>query len=1027
MRGRCFSIGLAVLVALCGVSPALALDPTRAIAQMYHRAYTQEDGVPSGVTTIAQTPDGYLWVGSASGLYRFDGVRFEAVAADQLIGPSVIGLYATSSGDLWIGYDMGGGISRLRDGKIEHFRSEAGGPAASVNNIRVSDDGAEVWTHGAYTVWRQYDGKWTRVLIDWEISSIEMARGGVVWAKNSDQLFYCRPKGGECHVATGYAGGVTGFARDREGRVWTSDTNASGRMYRLPDISGLPDSAIPGPDYGASVPDVLGNRIFLDRDGTLWGSNYLNGVFRMRSLLADQGEPAKVDTFNADDGLTNNLVSRFFEDREGSIWISTKGGLDQFRPAGVVLEKSIPSNVGQAAYYAQAIGDSLYIHANTGGNSSSPSGPLFKMSANGGVEHIVDNMPSVSSIAGTGDGVVWMNSGSGLSWLDGSKLTEVPPPPEAALEYPPASVVAIVARPDNTLWAWLWINGAWEVSGGEWRRHPTMPTAEQLYRVELIKPGRDGAVWMSHYDPYKLFRHQDGGFQSFSDADVGIGAISNITVYDRLEYLSGETGIAIFDGQRFSKLGSDRVPALVSVRDARATESDLWVVSRDGILRFDRAEAERAMRDPQAPAPAYELFNQLDGLPAAFELSSQSNAEDVVFPRPDGRVVVLTGAGVVWIDPRNIFRNTAPPPVVIKSLAADGQVYDAPQATDLPAGTSGLEIDYAALSFIEPSRVQFRYRLEGVDADWVDPGARRQAFYTRLEPGTYRFQVRAANDAGIWNDAGATLSFTIAPTFLQSIWFKLLLATGLLALASAAYAWRVRWETARIRRQFEIRIAERERIARELHDTLLQGVQGLMLRFQSAANLLPSSGEARSVLEEGLDRADAVLAEGRARVRELRTATGPGDLPQALSDAAATLIDGGTPRFQLTIEGGQRALHPAVAEEVLRIAEEAFRNSVRHAHAPSLDAILTYARSGLSLIVRDDGVGMDDETIARGERAGHFGLVGMRERASRIGGRFAIESRQSAGTDVTLFVPADKAYRDAAPRLHDRLWRRKTS
>lgn len=246
-----FVLGLAGLAA---APSAFALDPTRSIQQMHHRAYTQADGLPSSVTTIAQTPDGYLWVGSTSGLYRFDGVRFEPLAAAQLIGPSMIGLYAAATGDLWIGYDMGGGVSRLRGGKIEHFRSDAGGPVASVNNIRVSDDDKEVFTHGAYTLWRRHNGNWTRLLVDEAISQIEMARGGILWAKSANQLFYCRPNGGECRALPGYAGGVTGFARDHEGRVWTPDTKASGRMYRVPDMANLPDAAIPGPEYGASTP-----------------------------------------------------------------------------------------------------------------------------------------------------------------------------------------------------------------------------------------------------------------------------------------------------------------------------------------------------------------------------------------------------------------------------------------------------------------------------------------------------------------------------------------------------------------------------------------------------------------------------------------------------------------------------------------------------------------------------------------------------------------------------------------------------
>jgi len=1023
-RLRSVFLILAFWLAVAAAPSAGALDPARSIRDLFHRTHTQADGLPSGLTTITQTPDGYLWVGSTSGLYRFDGVRFESIAADQLLGPSIIGLAATKSGDLWIGYDMGGGVSRLRDGKMEHFRSEDGGPAGSINNIRVSDDGEEVFTHGAYTVWRQYNGKWSR-LFDGAISQIEMARGGVLWAKSVDKLFYCRPHGGECHEASGYGGGVTGLTRDREGRVWTTDTKAGGRMYHVPDIEGILDSEIPGPAYGATAPQRMGNRIYIDRDGAMWGLNSGTGILRLRSVFKDEGPPGEFETFTEEDGLASNTVSRFFEDREGSIWVSSRAGLDQFRPASVVLERAIPANVGVAGYYGQTIGDDLYLQANI---TERNSGPLFRMTANGQVEKLVDDVGAVHSLVRTDDGVTWVNGGGFPYRLSDGALSLLEPPSESVFGMRVTHASAFVAAPDNKLWVWMWMNGVWEVAGDAWTRHPTMPSVEQLQRVEIVQPGRDGAVWMSHYDPYKLFRYEGWSFRSFSDADVKIGSISNMTVAGKFEYLSGEHGIAMFDGERFHTLASDRVPALVSVRDAAVIGESLWVVSQAGILRFNRKEAERALRDPQAPAPPYDLFGPLDGLPEAFALSSQSPAQNAVFARPDGRVVFLTGAGVVSVDPGKIVRNTLPPPVVIRSLVVDGEVYASPKDLHLPAGTTNLEIDYAALSFVEPSRVRFRYKLEGVDKDWVDPRDRRQAFYTRLEPGTYRFRVIASNDAGIWNEEGATLSFSIEPTFLQSIWFKLIVAAFLLALALAAYAWRVRWETARIRRQFEIRIAERERIARELHDTLLQGVQGLVLRVQSVSNALPVGGDARGALEQTLDRADVVLKEGRARVRDLRVPGSKEGLPQQLIDTATAQITGEHPSFQLTIEGVQRALLPVTQDEVLRIAEEAIRNAVQHAQANVIEVIVSYGRAGLRVLVRDDGVGITAEIVTRGQRAGHFGLIGMNERAARIGGRLAINSRERSGADILLFVPARMAYADGRSGLFGDfglLWRRK--
>ncbi len=1016
--GGIFGALALTLSLVTGVQPASALDPKRSLLDFFHRTYGSADGLPSGLTTIAQTPDGYLWVGSTSGLYRFDGVRFEPVASDQLLGPSIIGLAATSSGDLWIGYDMGGGVSRLRNGRMEHFKSGEGGPEASINNIRVSDDGTEVFTHGAYTVWRMHDGKWARILQEDAISQIELARGGVLWAKSRDKLYYCRPNGGACRQATGYGGGVTGLTRDAEGRVWTSDTKAGGRMYRVPDVIGISDEAIPGPEYGASMPSRLAARIFIDSDGALWGWNSGEGVLRMRSIFSNIGVPGEAETFTEENGLTSNIISRFFEDREGSIWVSTRAGLDQFRPANVVLERAIPSNVGVAGYSADNIGEDLYVQANV---TPQNSGPVFRVSKFGSVEKILDDVGAAWNIIRSDDGTIWINGGGIPYRLSGNKLALLNPPPDSELEVKSTHVAAMLPGPNNTLLVWLWNNGAWQVSDGIWRRNPTMPTTEQLLRVELVRPGRDGAIWMSHYDPYKLYRHQDGRFASYTDADVGIGSISNVTFSADLEYLAGEHGIAAFDGKRFHALASNRVLSLTSVRDVAAVGQDLWVVSQAGIMRFNRDEAVRAMHDPKAPPPAFQLFTQKDGLPAAFMLSSQSPAENIIHARPDGRVYFLTGAGVVWIDPSHIVRNQVVPPVVIRNLRVNGRAYESPSQIVLPPGSENLEIDYAALSFIEQSRVQFRYMLDGVDKDWVDPGDRREAVYTRLEPGSYTFRVKAANDAGVWNEKGATLSFTIEPTFLQSIWFKLIVAALLIGVALLAYAWRVKLETGRIRRQFEVRTAERERIARELHDTLLQGVQGLVLRVQSAANALPAGDGVRSSLEQTLDRADVVLRESRDRVRDLRVPSGNEELPQLLVESARRYIAGDTPQFRLVVEGASRALLPEVQEEALRITEEAIRNAATHAQASVIEAIITYKRSGLGLLVRDDGVGMGESGLSGGQREGHYGLVGMKERAERIGGTLVISSRERAGVEVVLSIPANKAY--AAPSSGR--WRRR--
>jgi signal transduction histidine kinase len=320
-------------------------------------------------------------------------------------------------------------------------------------------------------------------------------------------------------------------------------------------------------------------------------------------------------------------------------------------------------------------------------------------------------------------------------------------------------------------------------------------------------------------------------------------------------------------------------------------------------------------------------------------------------------------------------------------------------------------IEYSGLDLSLPKRVHFRYRLDGFDRDWIDAGSRREAFYTNLPPGTYKFHVTAASGAGIWNTTDAAVAFAVAPTFLESIWFKILAGLVLAGLAWLAYTLRIRQETARLRSRFEVRSAERERIAREIHDTLLQGCHGLMMRLQSIAYRIPPGDTLRKDIEDALDRADAVLADGRTRVQELRISTATGDFAQSLTETASNIIGGDAPRFLLTVEGEPRALNALVGEEVLRIFEEAVRNVLKHANAKSIEAHLVYGRRAFGLSLRDDGTGIAKSTVAAGGGSGHFGLVGMRERADRIGGHLRVTGHEAGGTEVMLLAPAKIAYK----------------
>lgn len=1010
MSLRILSIWL--FAGLLASAPAIALDPTRSLVQMFHRAYTRDDGLSGAVHGIAQTPDGYLWVGTDDGLYRFDGVRFEHVADKRFLSRGILALKLTGSGDMWISYAHGG-LSRLRAGVVTNYSTTAEGAEITAQGIVEVPNGGGLWGVGGYGPyrfdgrnWHVMSGPWVPAAQGGGLRSTEPGRDGTLWAKNGDGVYYCRPGCVRFVPARGYAGGPMGFTHDREGRVWTSDSRAPGHMYAMPNLSRVSDSAIPGPAYGGQISPRIRFKVFLDRDGTLWSQNIPHGLLRVRSMLVGRSDPAQAEGYSASDGLSSDIVTTFFEDREGSVWVGTFGGLDSFRPANVVLERQMPTKVGLHGYNAGGATDALFFYANKSEDTSSAEGlsrgPLYRVDADSSVQLVLPEMDWPYSMAPAADGGLWVGLLHGLYKLKNGSLADETLP--ANLQG--AAVREIAEPATGVLWLLTIGHGLWHRVNGVWSHvHARADTEARQWGNMAVDS--HGIPWL--VDDRTIARYVNGSLLEVpTNAGPSIGAVNTMAPDAHGILFGGDSGIARFDGRGFHTLRSERVPALAIVSGIVETGGKTWIASQAGVLRFDTDALEHAIMQSNAPPPHYELFDRQDGLPDSIQLGPYSASNGSAFLGPHGRIWFLTNGGIAWIDPHHIYRNAVAPAVAIRALTFDGRTYTSPRGLNLPAGVSNLEIDYAALSFAEPSKLQFRYKLEGVDSDWVDPGQRRQAFYTRLGPGNYSFHVIASNNDGVWNRTGASLAFTIPPTFVQSIWFKVLVVLTLVALAWLAYTLRLKQETARLQSRFNVRIAERERIARELHDTLLQGSQWLLLRFQAIAERVQGD-ELRKEIKDTLDRADAVLAEGRARVRELRTSSPPGDFAQSLAGVASTIIGGDTPRFHLAVEGEQRALYAMVSEEILRIFEEAVRNVLKHANAKNIDAFLIYGARELRLSVRDNGVGMDQSQLTGSD--GHFGLVGMRERAERIGAHLQIVSREGGGTAVVMYASARVAYK----------------
>ena len=380
--------------------------------------------------------------------------------------------------------------------------------------------------------------------------------------------------------------------------------------------------------------------------------------------------------------------------------------------------------------------------------------------------------------------------------------------------------------------------------------------------------------------------------------------------------------------------------------------------------------------------------------------------------------------GVSVIDPRHLLVNRLPPPVQIEQITADHKTYDANPDSNgrvsLPPRVRDLQIDYTALSFVAPEKVLFRYKLEGWDRDWQDVGTRRLAFYSNLPPRNYHIRVMACNNSGVWNEAGASLDFSVAPAYYQTTWFRLACVAAFLALLWGIYQLRLRQLAREFNLRLDERVSERTRIARELHDSLLQNVQGLILKIHAIAKRMPAADSTRQDIEKTLDFADQVLAEGRERVRHLRTSTvGFGELPKAFQQVVEKAAPNRSSMFKTVVEGTVLELHPIIREETYAIGREALINALAHSQARKIEAEITYDSREFRVRIRDDGRGIDPDVLEKGGRADHWGLQGMRERADRIGGKLELWSRQGSGTEVELTVPAATAYRSLRGKSKD--------
>jgi signal transduction histidine kinase/ligand-binding sensor domain-containing protein len=987
-----------IILAVVGLllsSSALALPPNRRISQYAHTAWRIQDGFFSGTPqTITQTADGYLWIGTEAGLVRFDGVRFvpwTPANGEALPSSRIHSLLGASDGSLWIGTSRG--LAHWSKGELLTFSSEP----AFVEAI-VQDSKGTVWMTRSQV--RDADGSLCEV-----VDSTLRCHG----AAEGIPFAYAQPLFSDAHDNL-WIGSSLGLCRWKSGDANTYIIKALMRVKGLAGVSAIAPgddgSIVVGMrqqgeglglqelrqgvwhDYvssGLDGPAMHVSSLFRDREGDLWIGTANDGLYKVHAGHADH--------FGSADGLSSDAVQGFYEDREGDLWVATSRGIDRFRDTRVV---SYSIREGLTSEDVDSVLASRDGTVWIGNLHALDVLRHEKFSGIGPREGLPGTL--ITSLFEDQSGRKWVGVDSGLTVYENDRFRWITKPDGSSLGV----VTAIAEDVDHNIWVATTQPALFRIQGLVVREEISPPRIPRV--LSLAADPKDG-VWLGlsngNLARYKrgqldiVTTNRPGGFSVrnlLPDADGSVWWVTQEGLFRRkegkIETLNSHGG-----------LPCDDMFALV-----KDSHDSLWLDTQCGLVTIDPAELERWWQQPDRKLRVKTL-DVFDGAQPG-----STNFRPEISRAPDGKLWFANENILQVVDPGHLEANTIPPPVLIEQITADRKKYSVGEKLQLPPRTRDIEIDYTALSLVVPEKVKFRYKLEGHDADWQDPESRRRAFYSDLPPGDYQFHVIACNNDGVWNEQGATTRFAVLPAFYQTAWFRLLSVLAGAGVLWLLYALRVRRLATSIQSRFDERLEERERIARDLHDTLLQGIFSASIHFDVANNRLPAESAAKPSMQRGLELLTQVSQEGRNTLLALRTAASPqSDLAEALSRLRIEFAIPASVDFRVVTDGQARILRPLIRDEVYLIAREAVINAFRHSKASAIEVEVDYISRNLHVSIRDNGCGIDKELLKSG-RTGHWGLANMRERAERIGGRLKVSSRTNAGTVVRLWIPGKLAF-----------------
>ncbi len=1004
------SAALAVLMSLLNSAPAVALDPHRALTQAYLRKWQFQQGLPQPtIFKVLQTADGYIWLGTQSGLYRFDGLQFKDAPAIGYVSFKnfwIQDVCEDRSHNLWIATSENG-LVRLAAGKTRSFGVAAGLPSANVRCLLLARNGdlwigtdnglAHIAADKAFLKLPE-EPKITPIAPEaarTDIHSLFEAFDEAIWTGGegnrigiwNGNTFSSRPltsipargsvramvEAGDGSVWIGTSSGLVNVNPRFESRLETGqeagrDTGQElGNERRLTHADGLPDDTI--------------ECLVRSRDGTIWAGTH-DGFCRL------QGD--EIESFRTRDGLSQSTVFTIIEDHEGSIWAGTKHGLNQFvdrRTMPITMSEGLPGNDTGAVIQDQS--GAVWI-GTLGQGLARYDGRRCALAVD--VAHGLPSGTILSLVAGD-SGDLWIGTNRGLCRMHGGQIQDHFTTEQGL----PSNIVSCLCRDERgVLWAGT-AGGLAELQESRFVQPEGDADALELPILALVEYGAQGLVAAPAGGG--IFRCIDRHLRADQTA-TQLSEEVNAFFKDRDGRLWMGTrggGVVLWDGGKIDRftvkdgLYDDEISGIVADEEDRlwmACSRGIFSVSRGELLKFAAGGIAKVTSNPFSPTDAQRT------------IACQPGVEPAVWKMQDGRIWFSTDHGVLVVDPAHTRRVLPPPTVVVEEVQVNGQEVNANRIGELPPGRTNLYFRFTALSFASPSRTTFRHQLEGFDKDWVEAGSRREAFYTNLPPGNYRFRVSAANQDGPWNEARRVVEFTLDPYFYQTQWF-LPLVVGMLILTG----WGVsRLRVLQVQARLNAVLAERSRIARELHDTLIQGFSGVTMQMQGLAARLGPAPE-RAVLDGIIDDAGHCLREARLSVGGLRSVPGNATgLADAVGRAARQLTETRDVRLSLKLEEQPPPLSDDVEYNLLRIAQEAITNAVKHAAAGSIEVSLECVPHKLVLTVRDDGVGF---VVPGREQStpGHYGLIGMRERANQINAELQLNSQPGLGTTVRLDLP----------------------